>query len=182
MPGSIRSASRGLMEAPGSSLLASPGREAGAAAPRELDQKKTHPSRSRGLQVSLRESLSAAPSRDQSGELLCGEPWVPAPWPAPRSALSLSWAPWAPSEVRAVKLMQAPRCPTDALAAACDCGDLGLGALLAASPSQAWVAGVLSRAAPHECRSRAAASIPGSPVGAAPVSLSERQLRLFICV
>lgn len=96
-----------------------------------------------------------------------------------RSALSLSGA---STKVGAVKLMQDPHCPMDALAASCDCGGSGLGALPAASPLQVWAAGVLSRAAPRGGQSRAAGSIPRSPAGAAATRLSDRQPRLFLCV
>lgn len=70
----------------------------------------------------------------------------------------------------------------DALAASCDCGGSGLGALPAASPLQVWAAGVLSRAAPRGGQSWAAGSIPRSPLGAAAVHLSDCQPRLFLCV
>ena len=115
-------------------------------------------------------ALSAAPSGGQCGPAALQGAVGPCPVVGQRSALSLSGA---PSKVGAVKLTQAPRCPMDASAASCDCGGSGLGALPAASPSQAWVAGVLSRAAPQGCQSWAAASIPGSPVGAAAVRLSD---------
>ena len=123
------------MEAPGSSLLAPPGREAGATAPWELGQRKTRSSHSLSLHVRAQVgSLSSTIKRPVWPSCSAGSRGsLPRGRPEVSSELE-----WGTFQGRRCKADAGPPLPMDALAASCDCGGSGLGALPAASPLQAW--------------------------------------------